>query len=482
MQASRRQVISRGWALLAAAAIAPIATACGGSAPAPTSAPAGAQGAAPKPVETKPAADAGAQSAAAKPPVDKPAAAGSTPAAASAPAKAASGAEIIYLNQSRGQLKAMTTLAEKYTAEKGVKITIDSPGPVDYPKKLQAASQAGNMPDTYYAIGAADMAPYYKAGWALNLKPELDKGWNKNFASGLLDFVEFKDGNPAGIPPGIYSAAWEAVTYGTLYNPALLEKAGLDPKKAPETTTELLDMAKALKAKNIGPIVVPNTNIQWFTESLASNWLKDEEIDAARGGKGSYKADAWKNALQYFVDLRDADVIFNKTLNQPTPELEKSFFNVQEIGLFWTGVFSIPVQVTTAPDFTAYSAFPLPKMPNGTTAPRTYGGTGKNGVVNAKGPKVDESLKYVKWLTEKEQEVTFMEMVPLVPTNPAALDPAKISPQLATFAGLIDKVYKVTTPMKGPIVEAFMKGVQGMLLKEKTVDQVLDDLDKAQKE
>ena len=72
--------------------------------------------------------------------------------------------------------------------------------------------------------------------------------------------------------------------------------------------------------------------------------------------------------------------------------------------MFWTSVVSIPVQVTTAPDFTAYSAFPLPKMPNGTMAPRTYGGTGKNGVVNAKGPKVDESLKYVKWLTEKEQE------------------------------------------------------------------------------
>jgi ABC-type glycerol-3-phosphate transport system substrate-binding protein len=121
-------------------------------------------------------------------------------------------------------------------------------------------------------------------------------------------------------------------------------------------------------------------------------------------------------------------------------------------------------------------------MPNGTIAPRTYGGTGKNGVVNAMGKQVDESVKYIKWLTEKEQEQTFMEMVPLVPTNPAALDPAKVSPQLTTFAGLIDKVYKVTVPMKGPLVEAFMKGVQSILLKEKSVDQVLDDLEKAQKE
>jgi ABC-type glycerol-3-phosphate transport system substrate-binding protein len=458
---SRRSLLGRALGVAAMPALAAVVAACGGSTPAAPAAKTDAGAATPaesKPAEAKPAAP-----------------------AAAAPAKAG-GTELVYLNQSRGQLKSMETLAARYGEQTGVKVTIDSPGPTDYPQKLQAAVNAGNLADTYYALGAADMAPYFKAGWALNLKPEMDKGWNKNWAPGLLDFVEYLPDDPSGIPPGIYQAPWEVVTYGTLYNPALFQKAGLDPKPNPATTAELLDMLKKIKAANIGPFVIASTYPPSFTESLASNWLKDEEIDAARAGKGSYKADAWKNALQYFVDLRDADVIFNNTLNQTAPDNEKSFFNVQEVAVFWTGVFSIPVQVTTAPDFTAYSAFPLPKMPTGTMAPRTSGGLGKNGVVNAKGKNVDESLKYVKWLTEKEQEVTFMEMVPLVPTNPAALDPAKISPQLSTFAGLIDKVYKVRTPMKGPIVEAFVKGVQSILLKEKTVDDVLNDLDKAQKE
>jgi raffinose/stachyose/melibiose transport system substrate-binding protein len=455
---SRRRLLGQAFGFAALPALATLAAACGQSTPA---APAKTEAPAAKPAEGKPAAPAAA--------------------APAAPAKAGSG-EIVYLNQSRGQLKAMEALALRYTEQTGTKVTIDSPGPTDYPQKLQAAANAGNLADAFYDIGAADMAPYYKAGWALNLKPELDKGWNKNFAPGLLDFNEYVADNPAGVPPGIYSAAWEVNTYGTLFNPAHLEKAGLDPKKAPATTVEMLDMMKALKAKNLGPFVVPNTYIPRFVESLASNWLSDADIDAARAGKASYKADAWKNALQYFIDMRDADVIFNKTLNQTAPDNEKSFFNVQEVALFWTSVVSIPVQVTTAPDFTAYSAFPLPKMPTGTMEPRTFGGTGKNGVVNAKGKNVDETLKYIKWLTEKEQEITFMEMVPLVPTNPAALDPSKVSPQLTTFAGLIDKVFKAKNPMKGPIVESFMKGVQSMMLKEKTVEQVLDDLEKAQKE
>jgi ABC-type glycerol-3-phosphate transport system substrate-binding protein len=459
---SRRNLLRTALGLAVTPALATVLAACGQSSPA---APAASGGAA-KPAESKPA-------------ESKPAEA-SKPAAGAPAAKA--GTELVYLNQSRGQLKAMEALATRYGEQSGVKVTIDSPGPTDYPQKLQAAANAGNMPDAYYAIGAADMAPYFKAGWALNLKPELDKGWNKNFAPGLLDFVEFLPDNPTGVPAGIYSASWEVNTYGTLYNPAHFKKAGLDEKPAPATTAELLDMLKKIKAANIGPFVIPNTYIPWFTESLASNWLSDAEIDAARAGKGSYKADAWKMSLQYFVDLRDANVIANNTLNQTAPDLEKSFFNVQEVAAFWTSVVSIPVQVTTAPEFTAYSAFPLPKVDGGKMAPRTFGGTGKNGVVNAKGKNVDESLKYIKWLTEKEQEQTFMEMVPLVPTNPAALEPSKISPQLSTFAGLIDKVYKAPTPMKGPLVEGFIKGVQSILLKEKTVEQVMDDLEKAQKE
>ncbi len=465
---SRRGLLRTALGLAATPALAAVLAACGQSTPAapaaqsqPTSAPAKPAEAA-KPADAKPAAASGA-------------------AQPAAPAKA-SGVEITYLNQSRGQFKAIEALAQRYGEQTGVKVTIDSPGPTDYPQKLQAAVGAGSLADTYYALGAADMAPYFKAGWALNLKPELDKGWNKNWSPGLLDFVEYLPDNPAGIPAGIYQAPWEVNTFATLYNPAHLQKAGLDPKKFPATTAELLDMAKKIKAANIGPFVVPSGYIHWFTECLASNWLTDAEIDATRAGKASYKAEPWKMALQYYVDLRDADVIFNQTLNQNAPDNEKSFFNVQEVAMFWTSVVSVPVQVTTAPDFTAYSAFPLPKMPNGKIEPRTYGGVGKNGVVNAKGKNVDESLKFTKWLTEKEQEATFMEMVPLIPTNPAALDPAKISPQIKTFADLIDKVSKAKNPLKGPIVEAFLKGVQGMLLKEKTVDQVLDDLDKAQKE
>ena len=175
---SRRRLLGQALGLAALPALATLAAACGQATPAAP--------AKPDAPAAKPAADA------------KPAAPGAAAAAPSAPAKAGGG-ELVYLNQSRGQLKAMEALALRYTEQTGTKVTIDSPGPTDYPQKLQAAANAGNMPDAFYAIGAADMAPYYKAGWAPNLKPELDKGWNKNWAPGLLDFVEFLPDNLPGI-------------------------------------------------------------------------------------------------------------------------------------------------------------------------------------------------------------------------------------------------------------------------------------------
>ena len=82
---------------------------------------------------------------------------------------AAEDIELTFLNQSRGQEAALTQLAEQYTEETGVKITIDSPGPADYLPKLQARAQSRRMPDIYSSFSATDMAPFYKAGWAMDL-------------------------------------------------------------------------------------------------------------------------------------------------------------------------------------------------------------------------------------------------------------------------------------------------------------------------
>ena len=56
----------------------------------------------------------------------------SQPAPQADPTAAEEDIELTVLNQSRGQEAALNQLAEQYTEETGVKVTIDSPGPADY--------------------------------------------------------------------------------------------------------------------------------------------------------------------------------------------------------------------------------------------------------------------------------------------------------------------------------------------------------------
>lgn len=391
---------------------------------------------------------------------------------------------LTFLNQSRGQAKALTALAETYTKTTGVKITIDTAGPADFKAKLQSSSQSGDMPDIYSALGDRDeMAPYYKAGWAMDLTEELSSGWKKDFAPAALQLSAWPQGNAAGVPAGTYSAHWELGGYAILANPAHFAKAGVDLSKPPATMAEFIEQLKKVKGTGAAPFLVASTQVSHLVQTYVSNWLTDAEIDATLAGKASFKTDPWRNALQLLVDLRDAGVIANNALpggSDANPTVEKGFFNVQDLAAIFDGSFGIGVGRATAPDFTTFTSFQLPKASDAKHAPRSSGGPSKGAAVNPKSKNAAEALKFVKWLTEPAQQQVFMDQVPLIPSNPAALKGQQLSPQIAGFTTLVDQLQIVPTPWKAQVYEALTKGAQSLVLKEKTVDQVLNDLESAQ--
>jgi ABC-type glycerol-3-phosphate transport system substrate-binding protein len=247
---------------------------------------------------------------------------------------------------------------------------------------------------------------------------------------------------------------------------------------------ELLESLKRIRAAGIGPFSLAAEWVPRFVRGYASNWLTDEEIEATHAGRASWTADGWKRGLQIIADLRDAGALLNDALptgDVTNPNVEKSFFNVRELACSYDNTASVGVQRTTAPEFTEFGSFPFPRAADGKLAPRAIGNPGKNGVINAKGPRVPETLAFIKWLTDVPQSQFLMDRVPLVPANPAALDPKLVSPQIAGFADLVDKIQIVPTAISAVVNDTLIKGAQSIVLKEKTVDQVLDELDRVQK-
>ncbi|MGO4587597.1 ABC transporter substrate-binding protein [Paenarthrobacter sp. 2TAF44] len=388
--------------------------------------------------------------------------------------------ELTFLNQSRGQEAALNQLAEQYSKEKGIKITVDSPGPTDYLPKLQAKAQSKSMPDIYSSFNATDMAPFYKAGWAMNLESELQGDWGKNFSPAVIKMSTFADGNNLGVPSGIYTAHWETQTYGLLLDTAA---TGIDPKALPKTSSELISKLAAASKNGQGTFSVAASLTPQLIQGFASNWLTDEEISATFDGKASWKSDGWRNAFQLLVDLKKAGVIANGSLTggqNDNPTVEASFFSKHEVGAIFDASPGVSVGFKTAPDYNSFISLTVPPAANGKLAPRSPGLPGKGAVINPKGKHPKEALEFVKWLTAPAQQKVFAEVGHIMPSNPELLASGTLSPQLSGFGAGVKDMQVLPNTIKTNVNTAIIRDAQGLVLGELTIDQVLDDLQAAQ--
>ncbi len=382
--------------------------------------------------------------------------------------------ELTMMNHSRGQEAALGMLAEQYQEETGVVVTIDTPGPADYVAKLQAAAQANDMPDVYTAVGATDMAPFYKAGWALQLDDELAAGWSDSFTPAVLELTAFPEGNPLEVPAGSYAAYWELATFGLLVQP---DTAGIDADNPPTTIGEMIDQF------NDGTFSVAASLTPALLQSYASNYMTDDEINATFTGDAPWTTDAWAKTFQLLVDLTEGGVVANNALPggaDDNPTVEKSFFNIQDTGAIFDGSWAVAVAKTTAPDFTDYISMVLPAADDGDYDPRSPGVTGRGAAVNAKGEHVEEALAFVKWLTEPEQQKVFVDEAGMIPTNPELLETLAVPEQIAGMASAIGNIQIVPVQLTSDVNDAIIRGSQSIVLGEKTVEQVLEEVQTAQ--
>ncbi|MFI1707633.1 ABC transporter substrate-binding protein [Streptomyces griseoruber] len=388
--------------------------------------------------------------------------------------------ELTFMNQSRGQEAALNALAKQYTKQTGIVVKVESPGPADYLAKLQAKAQSRNMPDVYSSFLAVDMAPFYKAGWAMNLQPELKGAWGDQFAPGVVEQSAFTKDNNLGVPQGIYSVHWETQSYGLILDPT---RTGIDPKAPPKTMDDLVTALKASNKDGKGNFAVAASLTPQLIQEFASNWLTDQQISDTFAGKASWKADGWRKAFQLLVDLKKAGVISNGALpggQGDNSGVETSFFNKREVGAIFDASAGVSVGKRTAPDYADYVSMPLPAASDATLTPRSPGVPGKGAVVNPRGKHPKDALAFVKWLTMPEQQKVFAEQARIVPTSKQLLADGNLPAQLTGFAAATKNQQKVTNSITPDVNAALTRDTQSLVLGEKSVDQVLDDLQSAQ--
>lgn len=373
---------------------------------------------------------------------------------------------------------AFKELAKRYEAKTGVKVNFDLYAPSDaYSQKVRAAAQGSNLPDIFGILGEKrDFASFIKAGFVLKLTPYMDEDnaqWRNSLFAKALAVNEFNQGNSYGVDPGIYGVPIDIMTIQMVYNKSLFKQLGLDPNRPPRDFKELLEIGKKISAAKLQGLVSGWGEV-WMIDCFANNYafniMGKDKVIATIKGEVPYTDPDWIKVLSLFKDMRESGLFANGLVTMVNKTAEQLFANEKAVFAF-NGSWCVNVYKKMNPGL-EYAAF-LPPKASDNYPMAIRGGAGSSFMVNARSPMKEEAVEFLRWFTDTDQQAYLAETTNNLPANKNSI--GRIPEILASFAKGMD--YATHPNLLGvsessPVIEAFDKGIQSIIIKEKTPQQV----------
>lgn len=373
--------------------------------------------------------------------------------------------------------KVFEKLAEQYEEETGIKVNFELYAPSDvYSQKIIAAAQARILPDIFGILDKKSIvAEFIKSGFVADLTEEFkadNAAWEKSLFAKALAANRFNEGNLYGIKPGIYGVPIDVTNIQMLYNRKLLKKAGIN--KPPETFNEFLDVAQALKRVGI-PVLVSGWGELWMADCFASNYafniMGEEKVMATFRGEVPYTDPDWIRVLNVFKMLKENDVLIEGIVIKANKYAEQDFA-LGRAAFAFNGSWCVNVYHKMNPDLD-YGAMLPPSLDDAAYPMRIWGGAGSSFMVNDRSRNKARAIRFLKWLTARDQQAFLSKETKNLPASRAALK--SIPRVLSEFASAMEHTTHPTgwaLNENALVIEKFDKGIQSIIIGEKTPEQV----------
>lgn len=376
-------------------------------------------------------------------------------------------------------------LAQKYEEETGRKVKFELYGPSDaYSQKIVASAQAKVLPDIFGILDKKEIfASFIESGFVADLTEEFKKDharWEKSLFGKALSVNRFEEGNSYRVKPGIYGVPLDVTNIQILYNRRLLKKAGVTAP--PATFAEFLTAAAALKKAGI-PGLVSGWGELWMVDCFASNYAFNimgmDKVMATYKGEVPYTDPDWIKVFDIFKQLKDNGALAEGIVTKVNKYAEQDFA-LERAAFAFNGSWCVNVYREMNPHLDYGVMVPPPVNPN--RPMRIWGGAGSSFVVNNSSPRKPEAIEFLKWLSAPQQQAFLATQTQNLPANQEAL--SSIPAILSEFAGAMDQT---THPTLWPynedalVTEAFDKGIQSIIIGEKTPDEVAREVEAVKK-
>jgi len=379
---------------------------------------------------------------------------------------------------------AFQELARKYESLTGVKVNFELYAPSDaYSQKIRAAAQGTNLPDVFGILGEKrDFASFIKAGHILDITPYMEadnESWKDRFFPKALAVNEFIPGNSYGINPGIFGVPIDIMTIQMVYNKKLFGELGLNPNRPPKTLQDFLDIGAKIQAAGMQGLVSGWGEV-WMIDCLANNYAfnimgKDKVLATIRG-EVAYTDPDWIKVFSVFKQMQASGVLAKGVVTMINKSAEQLFANEKAVFAF-NGSWCVNVYKGMNPKL-EYGAM-LPPEASSQYPMAIWGGAGSSFMVNSRSKNKEAAVKFLIWLTDQEQQVYLAQATNNLPANKNSL--TKIPEILAQFARGMD--YATHPNVWGVsefslVIEAFDRGIQSIIIGEKSPEQVAADVQK----
>jgi len=375
-------------------------------------------------------------------------------------------------------------LAKKYQEKTGIKVDFQLYAPSDvYSQKVRAAAQGQNLPDIFGILGEKrDFSSFIKAGHVLELTPymqENNSSWKNFFFPKALEVNEFAQGNSYSVAPGIYGVPIDIMTIQMVYNKGLLKKLGLNPNRPPDTFQDLIEIGKRITDPQIQGFVSGWSEL-WMIDCFANNYAfnimgKDKVLATIRG-EVPYTDPDWIKVLTLFKDMADSEIITKSVITMVNKTAEQLFATDKAVFAF-NGSWCVNVYQGMNPNLN-YGVM-LPPKASEAYPMAIWGGAGSSFIVNARSRNKEEAVKFLKWFSDRDQQAYLSEATNNLPANKNCL--SQIPEVLAQFSKGMDFATHPTVwgvSEFSTVIEAFDKGIQSIILGEKTPLQVAQEVQK----
>ncbi len=389
-------------------------------------------------------------------------------------------AEIVVWHWMTDREAAFEELTERYKNQTGVRVKFELYAPSDaYSQKVIAAAQAGTLPDIFSILGERRIfASFIKASHITCLTSQMntdDNAWRNELFPSALAVNEFSADNEYGVGSGVYGVPIDTMNIQLLYNKDLFKKAGLEPDLPPVSWQEFIEVGRTLTAAGI-PGLVSGWGEIWmidcFASNLAWNLMGKDKIIATIKGEVRYTDPDWITIFSLFKEMADTGMLAKGMITMVNKDAEQAFANNRAAFAF-NGSWCVNVYKGMNPSLN-YAAMMVPRVSDKRPVV-IWGGAGASFMVNQRSNNKEKAIEFLKWITEKQQQIYLAEKTNNLPSNKESL--SAIAPSLRQFADDMDKtVHPSLLPAaEHPLViEAFDKGIQSIIIGESSPREIAE--------